>query len=81
MKHQSIHEFVKHSKDIDDNLSWNQRFQQAGYYGVEWYGTTWDQLVDRHQWCDKTVGREHYYRIGSRFWFESEQDALVFKLK
>jgi len=35
---------------------------------------------DVHKWCEWQFGRDHYVWIGNIFWFETEQDQILFML-
>jgi len=69
------------SEDRHDR-DWNIRFKEAGYYSAMCGSgvtiTVWQQI---HQWCEKQYGANHFAWRGSRFWFETERDALLFILR
>lgn len=76
-----IQDFVDswHKYDAgNESLSWPDRFDDAGYYRAEWGSGTWGQI---HEWCKEKFGPRHYAWAGSTFWFETEQDAIMFILK
>jgi hypothetical protein len=59
---------------------WNEQFQGAGYYSVDTHVMTID-WTGCHAWCQQQFGEDHYSWTGSTFWFETEQDALLFTLR
>lgn len=63
-----------------NNPRWSCRFEEAGYYNVEvdFDASTWALM---HTWLQEHVGYEHYAHQGNDFWFDSEQDAILFALK
>lgn len=93
MKLDRIQDFIRAWKEwdkVDDRGQdgestqpfWNLRFQDAGYYGIEPSRESiryhWQEM---HQWCERQFGCEHYAWTGSTFWFETEQDAVLFALR
>jgi hypothetical protein len=63
------------------NPRWIGRFRDAGYYHAElrcFDGQTWK---DVHEWCKQQYGDRHYSWTGFIFWFETEQDSILFTLR
>jgi hypothetical protein len=83
-----IKDFVNAWKkyDLNDGSSeniihqWGNRFKDAGYYPVEVnrFYTAWYEI---HLWCREKFGEQHYAWAGSTFWFEAEEDAIMFTLR
>lgn len=69
-------------KDRRDNETDFVRLARAGFYsatlGSGAQGTSWREI---HEWCRAQFGNEHYTWTGSTFWFETEQDAVLFNLR
>ena len=63
-------------------IDWNRVLAEKGYCPVQAGGFSavgnWREC---HAWCKEQFGREHYTWTGSKFWFETEQDAMLFLLK
>lgn len=58
-------------------LDWNRILEDAGYYSIEFRPKTqacWD-------WCTKELGLGHIAWTGSKFFFETEKDAIMFTLR
>lgn len=80
-----IQDFVAAWKSLDSadgiskHIHWDTRFQDAGYFSVEFNALkNWQEV---HEWCRRWIGEEHYSWTGSVFWFESEKAASWFALK
>lgn len=62
-------------------IDWNRVLAEKGYYSIQAGGTkaiaNWREC---HAWCKEQFG-EHYTWTGSKFWFETEEDAMLFVLK
>lgn len=57
----------------------NQQMRQAGYHNVEiGQVANW---ASAQRWCRRTFGQDHYTWHGADFWFENEQDAVLFALR
>ena len=70
---QALHD----TKEILEPLDWNSILEDAGYYSIKFRPKTkqcWD-------WCAKEFGLGHIAWTGSKFWFESEKDAIMFTLR
>lgn len=70
----------KESNGRNRRQVWNELFQGAGYYSVDVSMMTID-WTGCHAWCQQQYGADHYSWTGSTFWFETEQDALLFALR
>ncbi len=87
MKKDSIHDFVaawkQYSQEPIDEIysyQWDRRFKEAGYHPARITDclTCWDEI---HNWCEDQYGNEHYTWTGTTFWFETEQDCILFLLR
>jgi hypothetical protein len=88
MKKDCIGDFVQAWKDWDiaqhNNCPmWHTRFAEAGYYrAIASETSTRYRWRDLLVWCHEQLGGDHYFWSGDNiFWFESEQDAMLFILK
>ena len=93
IKLDSIKDFIQAWKQLDlsedrgreeENTRpfWNLRFQDAGYYGIEASRESIrDYWQEMHQWCEQQFGEDRYAWTGSTFWFETDNDAMLFGLK
>ena len=79
----SIGEFVgrvqklQNENKLVEPLDWNSILEDAGYYSIEFRPKTqacWD-------WCAKEFGLGHIAWTGSKFFFETEKDAIMFTLR
>lgn len=65
--------------------TWSHRFEEAGYHEVEMPWKGYANLEDAAKWCHDTIGKENYAYIstfsGYSFWFQTEQDAVLFSLR
>jgi len=84
---QSIREFIKQTKkkyqlgDLDgypNDPDWNKILQENNFYSCPLKKL--DNWPNVHKWCEWQFGSEHYVWTGSTFWFETEQDRLLFML-
>lgn len=58
---------------------WNAVFHSGGYYLVNPNTTPrWEEI---HRWCVENLGDNRYAWNGNNFWFETEQDAIMFTLR
>lgn len=64
---------------IINGVTWNSRLSDAGYHRVEC--SQMSEWNDVHTWCEDTFGKSHYAWVGSVFWFECKENALLFQLK
>jgi hypothetical protein len=86
MKKDCIQDFIAAWKQYDTSTMkyqtpyWNGRFKDAGYYPVDVSNSmyNWSSI---HAWCEEKFTKNHYAWAGSTFWFESEQDAIMFTLR
>lgn len=68
------------SRPVDpyNPIDWNFELKQAGFLSVEISNLQqWNKI---HAWCCDHIGEDHYVWTGSTFWFENEQDVLLFSL-
>jgi len=79
----SIQDFIHKVQELRDSgkliepINWNGLFLLNGYISVDFRPKTkecWD-------WCIKEFGKGHIAWTGSKFWFESEKDAIMFTLR
>lgn len=60
-------------------INWTEVFKDQGYHDVALREPTqWQEI---HRWCEQQFGQDHYVWAGYRFWFEREQDAILFALR
>ena len=52
--------------------------KNAGYIPIRINGNRWGPIFD---WLQENIGWENYNSTGNTFWFNSEQDAVLFALK
>ncbi len=73
-----------------NSVTWNRRFREAGYVGVEKYFSSFDVMEETIGWCEMTFGKGHYaylavlsprHRFAYNFWFETDKDAMLFSLR
>lgn len=79
----NIEEYVDSILDTTDDpwsLNWHDMFVAKGYYQVNVNNDT-HPLPNLLQWCDENIGIGHYTWEYTRFWFETEEDAVRFALK
>lgn len=91
MKMDCIKDFINSWKQYDKepsdptrsytNPQWHHRFRDAGYFCVHPAVDNLSKWPKMHEWCQEQFGRDHYAWTGSTFWFENEQDAVLFTLK
>jgi hypothetical protein len=48
---------------------------------AEIFPPSFDQLHDMIYWCDQQFGRANWYRNHNVFYFNDEEDALLFKMR
>jgi hypothetical protein len=77
----SIREFIDQAplESSEEQLfDWYQYLKQGGWYSVKiGLRIRWESA---QQWCIQQYGQDHYTWTGNAFWFETEQDALLFQL-
>lgn len=54
-------------------------FKSAGYHGVRLDWETWHGDPEIKEWCDANIG-PNWCGIGPWFFFQTQQDALTFKM-
>lgn len=70
-------------KQLFEPIDWNACLADCGYVSVP-IGVRVHKSGERtamRAWCDEQFGEEHYAWTGSKFWFETEQDAIMFALR
>jgi hypothetical protein len=79
----SIKEFLNQIRNLRESqksaecLDLNDLFEHAGYVSVK-FTTVNMACLD---WCGEKFGLDHCAWTGSKFWFESEKDAIMFTLR
>ena len=63
--------------NMDRPIPWNDILQELGYHRVALPGA--DLL--KTDWCQEKFGDDHFVWTGAYFWFETEQDAVMFTLR
>ena len=68
---------LRDSGKLIEPINWNDLFLLNGYIPVE--------LIPRDKecfdWCKEQFGSEHFAWTGSKVWFETEKDAIMFTLR
>lgn len=65
--------------DSMDPVLWSDLLSKNGYYYVDLANSThWSTI---HSWCNSNFGMDHYAWTGSRFWFETHENAVLFALR
>jgi len=60
-------------------ILWSEELAAAGYITVKLTRSAdWPEV---HRWCIDNIGEDHYTWSGTDFWFESEEDAVMFSLR
>jgi len=83
---QSIRDYIINFKKYADQayldghpLELQQQLEQAGFIRVYLNNMyVWKEL---HDWCKQNIGSDYYTWFGNVFWFNNEQDALLFDLR
>jgi hypothetical protein len=79
----SIGEFIRLVQRLRDEketvrpLDWNSTLEDQGFHSVK--VSPWNNEV--YEWCTEQYGIEHFAWTGSKFFFETEQDAIMFTLR
>jgi hypothetical protein len=60
-------------------LDWNVKLEEGGYYSVDLRSA--EHWTDIHQWCRGQYGQENYSWSGTRFWFQTDREAMLFALR
>jgi len=63
-------------------MDWNGYLEENGYIGV-WieYNHTRLKKKEMLAWANESFGNGHCYWTGSCFWFDREENAVLFALK
>ena len=65
------------SDGLSEPINWNGLFLLNGYIPVD--------LIPKnnecYDWCREQFGSEHFAWTGSKFWFKTEKDAIMFTLR
>ncbi len=83
----NIGRFVRkvHSKYLKDpnvlTPPWQDILSKYGYHKISLPNGALVHWPDVHVWCKENLGTEHYTWTGNIFWFETEQDAVLFSLR
>ena len=62
------------------DIHWEATLKGARYFRVVATGNP-SQWNEMHRWCMTNFGVNHYTWTGNIFWFEREEDAVMFSLK
>lgn len=84
MKKDCIKDFIdswSKFSSLGISQDWDRRFKDAGYFDVDLGLDGLQNWPDVHSWCMKQYGKRHYSWVGSKFWFESEEDSIIFALR
>ena len=60
---------------------WNRKLEDGGYYQVDILSKNFAERQKAVAWCTEQFGKDHYCWTGSSFWFECEQDSVLFTLR
>lgn len=85
----SINEFTRQvmamrdEQKLIDPIDWNFVLTQAGYVPVsaQLRARREGERLSMIDWCTEQFGIDHYVWTGLNFWFETEQDAIMFALR
>jgi hypothetical protein len=68
--------------DIDSTglVDWHQLIQTGGYYWVEYRVHSAEEMERIKPWLISRIGKDHYLFVGTGFWFDSEQNQMLFIL-
>jgi hypothetical protein len=83
MEIKPIVEFVsEYLKNPHEVMDWNGYLEENGYYCV-WIEYKHARLKKKEMlaWANELYGEGHCYWTGSCFWFDREEDAVLFALK
>ena len=79
----SIADVIRQAKELCDSgkliepINWNGLFLLNKYIPVELI----PENKECYDWCGEQFGSEHFAWTGSKFWFETEKDAIMFTLR
>jgi hypothetical protein len=65
------------SDGLSEPINWNGLFLLNGYISVEFT----PKNKECYDWGREQFGPEHFAWTGSKFWFETEKDAIMFTLR
>jgi len=69
---------LRDEKETLEPLDWNSTLEDQGYYSVK----VRPKNKECYDWCAEQFGKEHFANLsGSKFFFETEQDAIMFTLR
>ena len=68
---------LRDEKETLEPLDWNGVFEDQGYYSVKLR----PKSKECYDWGVEQFGQEHFAWTGSKFFFETEQDAIMFTLR
>ena len=80
---QYVDEFVKNHQitDVDSFIDWHQLIGQGGYHWVEYSSSDILENSDKmFRWLHDEIGRDHYLFVGTGFWFDNQQNQMLFIL-
>ena len=64
-----------------DMLDWQKQFRKNGYFEVCGVAQPFSNQYIIGQWCVDKFGSEHYSWDGTSWWFDSEENAVLFALR
>ena len=70
-------------KHLFEPVDWNIMLADYGYVPVP-IGIPFRKPGERNAmqaWCCEQFGEEHFVWTGSKYWFETESDAIMFALR
>jgi len=79
----SIQDFIRQVQKLRDSgkliepINWNYLFLLYGYIPVDLS----PKNKECYDWGREQFGPEHFAWTGSKFWFETEKDAIMFTLR
>ena len=68
---------LRDSGKLIEPINWNGLFLLNKYIPVEFS----PKNKECYDWCGEQFGPEHFAWTGSKFWFETESDAIIFTLR
>ena len=78
----SIKEYLKKNRNQHlGALNYRTILIRQGYPNVLLGNEGHKNWKEVHRWCKEQYGEDHYTWTGSRFWFETEQDATWFAMR
>lgn len=76
-----IRQQIKEKQNAPTDFDWRCAYDSQGYFSVLLGYEGYNNWADVHRWCEEHIGKEHYSWTGSRFWFDSIDNAALFSLK